>query len=65
MFVGGIVAFLMFKHKIWLLVSVVGYYLIVKIKEKYPKGILFNIAYAVGLLDLDGYPPGLTKEFIE
>lgn len=64
-FIGGILAFLMFKHKLWLLAAVVGYYIVVKIKEKYPKGILFNIAYVSGLLDLEGYPPGLTKEFIE
>lgn len=57
--------FLIFKEHYWLFVSMIGYFLIKKMKEKFPKGVLFNLLYIWGILDLEGYPPGQAKEFLE
>lgn len=64
-FVLGCCLFLIFKAKIWLLFAFGGYFVVKKIKQKFPNGVLFNWAYVLGMLDLEGLPPGLSKEFRE
>ncbi len=36
-----------------------------KFKSKTSKGFLVHLFYIIGLCDLVGYPPGLSKEFYE
>jgi type IV conjugative transfer system protein TraL len=47
--------------------SVVGlyFYVVRKYKEKLPKGFIFNILYAIGYLNLRGYPLYAQRRFWE
>jgi hypothetical protein len=64
-FVMSCCLFLILKSKWWILIAFLGYYAVKKIKAKYPNGILYNWAYVTGVLEMEGLPPGLSKEFIE
>ena len=46
-------------------IMIVGVFWYMKAKRKYPQGFFRQSLYFASLLELDGYPPFLEKEFIE
>jgi len=63
--IGGLILFMLTKQWIWAIAGYGASKIIEKYKTKATRGVFKHILYNYGMLDLTGYPPGISREFNE